>query len=149
VLCAVTEQVAHFELTQYPLDGRGDAELGFEGCLMFDRRGGFTLKGLDTDTTKEAWLLRHRTMGGPQLLERNAKPVTAIDVDGNGSDDDDDDENPDAPSTLNATSPIPSFRSDRRILRLLIARHFADVLQHAYLKDQEEHEGEEEAPVVG
>ena len=34
-------------------------------------------------------------------------------------------------------SSTPSFRSDRRLVRLLIARAFADVLQRAYLKDND------------
>jgi hypothetical protein len=162
VLCAATEQVAHFELTQYPCDGRGEAEVGFESCLVFDRRGGFTLNGLDTETTKRMWLLRHETLGGPTLLERNAKKVPVDkrrskdrednDDDGYGDNDDDADidDNDDADDNVNNNNtkntyspppPTPSFRSDRRIVRLLIARQFADVLQRAYMK--EHHHGEE------
>jgi hypothetical protein len=128
VLCAVTEQVAHFELTKYPVDGRGEAEVGFEGCLAFDRRGGFTLKELDSEDTKQRWLVRHKALGGQKLLERNAKKSDDDDTDDEG---DADDGNKTAPSPT-----TPSFRSDRRIIRLLIARHFADVLQRAYLKNQ-------------
>jgi hypothetical protein len=145
VLCAVTEQVAHFEVTQYPPDGRGEAELGFEGCLTFDRRSGFTLKHLEAQETKDAWLLRHQTLGGPKLLERNAKKpkVRIEDTDGTSSDEDERAEKGDnvdvvVSTTHHSLSVVPSFRSDRRILRLIIARHFADVLQRAFLKDREE-----------
>ena len=135
VLCAVTEQVAHFNLTCYPPDGRGRAELGFEDILAFHKRGGFTLID-DSVETRRKWLLRHRALGGPKLLEKQD--------DSNDENDDSDEEeecggggggatdtNPPPPS-------IPSFRSDRRIMRLLIARCFADDLQSAYLKDMKE-----------
>ena len=131
VLCAVTEQVAHFELTTYPPDGRGDAEIGFEEILAFDRRGGFTLRD-DTDGTRRKWLVRHKALGGPKLLERNAKKSR------NGDDDSDDEGGPDEPeSPSERPSDVPSFRSDRRVVRLLIARCFADALQEAFLKELE------------
>jgi hypothetical protein len=134
VLCAVTEQVAHFEITNYPPDGRGDAEVGFEEILAFDRRGGFTLKD-DTDETKRKWLVRHKSLGGPILLERSAK-ISANTVDDGDSDNGDGDA--DDPETLaEKSSAVPSFRSDRRIVRLLIARCFAGTLQEAFLKELE------------
>lgn len=129
VLCAVTEQVANFQITCYPVDGRGEAEIEFEDVLTFDRRAGFTLKNLDSDETKQKWLLRHKTLGGPKLLERNNKKTSEEDEEGESDDDDS------GPKPM--VSPTPSFRSDRRITRLLIARHFADVLQRAFLKDEE------------
>jgi len=130
VLCAVTEQVAHFEVTCYPPDGRGEAELGFEKCLSFDRRAGFTLTSVDSDETKRRWLARHKALGGPKLLERNPK---------RSSDDDDEEEGENADIDDNqgaSAGDTPSFRSDRRIVRLVIARHFADVVQRAYLKEK-------------
>jgi hypothetical protein len=51
--------VANFEVTQYPVDGRGDAEIGFEEILAFDRRGGFTIKD-DSPETRRKWLARHK-----------------------------------------------------------------------------------------
>ena len=137
VLCAVTEQVAHYEITKYPPDGRRDAELGFESSLIFDRRGGFTLSDIESDETKQSWLLRHKSLGGPKLLERNPKIKKQSDGDDSSSDDDeeeggvDDNDN----QNTNGDDDVPSFRSDRRIVRLVIARHFADVLQRAYFKD--------------
>lgn len=126
VLCAVTEQVANFQITGYPTDGRGAAEVGFENILTFDRRGGFTLKNIESEATKEAWLVRQRTLGGPKLLERNPKKATEDDSD----DEEEEEEDP------VAASAAPSFRSDRRIIRLIIARHFADELQRAFLQSQ-------------
>ena len=117
--------MANFKITGYETDGRGDAEIGFEECLKFDRRGGFTFSDVDSEESKLKWLLRHRTLGGPKLLDRNMK-----------CDDDDLEEGNNDNHDKNNTSDVPSFRSDRRIVRLLIARHFADVLQRAYLKEQ-------------
>jgi len=140
VLCAVTEQVAHFEMTHYPVDGRGEAETGFEEILAFDRRGGFTLKD-DSKETRRKWLIRHKALGGPKLLERNEKK-TAIDKSSDSDDEDDDGDADDAierdPSQADNTDcSVPSFRSDRRIVRWLIARCFADVLQDAFRKQTE------------
>lgn len=125
LLCGVIEQVAFFNITGYEVDGRGDPEIQFEKCLMFDRRGGFTLTNIESEETKRKWLLRHRTLAGPKLLDRNSKSSD------NEIDDDDPDDN------KRKTSTIPSFRSDRRIVRLLMSRHFADVVQRAYLKERQ------------
>lgn len=95
----------------------------FEESLSFDRRGGFTLAAMESEETKATWLLRHKTLGGPKLLERNLKTSAEEDEDEAES------------STKKAASATPSFRSDRRIIRLLIARHFADVLERAFLKE--------------
>lgn len=134
VLCAVTEQVAHFEVTKYPVDGRGEAEISFEDILGFDRRGGFTLKE-DTEDTRRKWLIRHKTLGGPKLLERNAKKITNNNKDSDDEEEEDDDHDKEEEGG-GTTSSVPSFRSDRRIVRLLIARFFADTLQQAYLKEE-------------
>ena len=130
VLCAVTEQVAHFKVTNYPVDGRGAAEISFENILVFDRRGGFTLRDASEDT-RDKWLLRHKTLGGPKLLERNAKFLSDFDDDENS---DDEEEKKEEISGLNPD--VPSFRSDRRIVRLLIARSFADTIQEAFVKEE-------------
>ena len=134
IFSIVLDQVANFTTTGYETDGRGDAEIGFEGCLKFDRRGGFTLTDVGSEESKSKWLLRHRTLGGPKLLERNMK-CDDDDEENNKNEIDDDKKN---------ASDVPSFRSDRRIVRLLIARHFADVLQRAYLKEKKSVEEVEE-----
>ena len=142
VLCAVTEQVAHYDLTQYPVDGRGRAEVGFETILTYDRRGGFTITNA-TPETKQKWLWRQQALGGPKLLERNPKrnhtatTTTTInnnnDTDTDDSEDDDDDA-AEEQAPASSSSSVPSFRSDRRIVRLLIASCFAETLQQAFLK---------------
>jgi len=144
VMCTVLEQIANFQLTQYPLDGKEESEIQFEQCLVYDKRCGFTipLMTLDNDETDEskidkakqhneqvinALCQRIATLGGPKLLERG--PKTKKD---NGSDSDDDNDANDQPDP---TPSGPSFQSDRRILRLLIARYWADLLQSKFLKD--------------
>ena len=129
VLCAVTEQVAHFRVTNYPVDGRGTAEIDFEDILVYDRRGGFTLRDA-SEETRDKWLVRHKTLGGPKLLERNARKI--VDSDDENSDNEEEKE-----EEISGTNPdVPSFRSDRRIIRLLIARAFADTIQEAFLKEE-------------
>ncbi|KAG7372276.1 hypothetical protein IV203_018419 [Nitzschia inconspicua] len=128
---------AHFQLTQYPADGRGNAEIGFEEILAFDRRGGFTIRD-DSTSTREKWLARHKGLGGPKLLERKEKAPSRTNYDSDDSEADNDasagtpETNEISPNETNID--VPSFRSDRRIVRWMIARCFADTLQQAFLK---------------
>ena len=153
VLCTVVEQVANFPATQLPVDGRGTEEVAFESALVFDRRGGFTLniqqkQTLEDGTTRKVikedvlqiWLARMRSLGGPKLLER-AKKVVHDD-----SSDDEAEKGGDADEGLKTNpddddpSAGPSFRADRRIIRLLIARYWADQMMKKFLADQEQQE---------
>jgi hypothetical protein len=104
------------------------------------------------------------SLAGPKLLNRGPKTTNTTsntttneqdnddegDADGGGADDEDD-----VPQNEN-TNKGPSFRSDRRIVRLLIARHWADQLirkfHESHFSPQEkdpnlEAIGEEEAPL--
>jgi hypothetical protein len=123
VLKAVCEQVAKFKETKYPSDARGEAENAFERVLYYDRRGGFTIKIVDKEGVMQEdiltiWLNRIKSLGGPVLLERTPKQVGS----GTGGADETEDKN----------APKPSFRSDRRIVRLLISRYWADTLIKKY-----------------
>jgi hypothetical protein len=136
LLCAITEQVAYFPLTSYPADGRGSPELDFESMLVFHKRGGFTIVD-DSIETRRRWLRRHETLGGPKLLERNEKS----DQDKVEEEDDDDNDNDTNNNNINKNnhdSDVPSFRADRRMVRWLIAYHFAVTLQRAFLKEQQQ-----------
>lgn len=127
---AVVEQIAGFKYTEYSADCRADpsVELDFETKLLtYDRRGGFTLplvneQGVLQEDLLQIWLRRMETLGGPKLLERG--PSTSSE----GGD-------PDGPTSVAAK---PSFASDRRVIRLIIARIFADMLQEKYLAAQGE-----------
>jgi hypothetical protein len=147
VLCTVLEQVAAFDLTQYPPDGRGEVELNFERILYHDRRGGFTISLLSTTTTSSSssgdgrawneehlniWLERMKSLGGPKLLERGPPSTSTTHnndaKDGDAGGDADDVDGPTGTSTAKS-----SFQSDRRIVRLLIARYWANIFQQKYL----------------
>jgi len=56
---SISRLVSHFEITSYPLDGRGKFELGFEEILAFDQRGGFNIR-VDSRETRNKRLLRHQ-----------------------------------------------------------------------------------------
>ena len=118
------EQVAAFNLTEYPPDGRGSMELDFEQkLLIYDRRGGFTLpmvseEGILQEDLLEIWLRRMKALGGSVLLERGQSTK--------GEEGD-----PDGPTSASARA---SFASDRRVIRLIIARIFADLLQEKFLE---------------
>ena len=141
VICAAVEQVANFELTKYPADGRSEAELAFESMLKYDRRGGFVFpiakKNEETRTfdtmnvdALDALVATVESLGGPKLLHRAPKKTKPIEKTGDSDegDDSDDDEGgaDDADEAPVPGQTGPSFRSDRRIVRLLIARYWAD-----------------------
>jgi hypothetical protein len=133
VLSAVVEQVAGFVHTAYPPDGRGTVELDFEALLLYDRRGGFTLplvteEGVLSEDKVQVWLHRMASLGGPVLLERGPSSTRHHKEEA--------DDDPDGP-VLQRSGAKPSFASDRRIIRLIIARFFADVLMEKFLKSKQ------------
>mmetsp|Transcript_726 Transcript_726/g.2142 ORF Transcript_726/g.2142 Transcript_726/m.2142 type:complete len:358 (-) Transcript_726:86-1159(-) len=166
VLCAVVEQVANFGVTGFPLDGRSDVELTFEEALTFDRRGGFILPVAERDpeTRKfssvnedvlDVFADLMQSMGGPKLLHRAPKKKKEKPASDGGSNDeqggDDDEDEGGADDAEGETVPGqdgPSFRSDRRIVRLLIARYWADQIigkYQAHVEAEKKKKEEEEA----
>ena len=133
VLCAVVEQVANFPLTKYPTDARGESEVAFEDDLTIDRRVGLTLVGLledDIDEQKaslEMFCRRMESLGGLKLLDRGPSRKEW----GNSAEDGDDDGEADGPVQVETKT---SFSSDRRIIRLIVARYWADQVMHYYAK---------------
>lgn len=130
IMSCVVEQVANFGLTKYDNDGRGSEELEFEKILTFNRRGGFMLCIVKDDTEIDEDLLLMfvsvmKTLGGPKLLQRGPSSSNKEDNDGGGGADDPIQEESKAGSG-------PSFRSDRRIARLIIARYWADQIISKY-----------------
>lgn len=128
VLCAVAEQVANFPATKYDTDGRSPEEVAFECALSYDRRGGFVLPIAEEnrESVMRIFLDFMMTFGGPKLLTRENKAKT-------GCDDDDDAGGADE-IAINVTPQHrgPSFRSDRRIVRLVIARYWARRMMEKY-----------------
>lgn len=122
LLCTVIEQVASFKKTGYGTDARGPAEKDFEEALIFKRQCGFTLPienedGID-DCVLNTFIDMMMSLSGPKLLLRG--PKTSTDAN------EDEDNAAQAGEEMAIGSRCPSFRSDRRVLRLLIARYWAD-----------------------
>lgn len=150
VLCTVVEQVANFKLTAYDTDGRSPEEVAFEEALSFDRRGGFNLpiakrlQGTKDYQINESVLrmfihLIVRLLAGPKLLHR-APPGPKPEQQKQDSDDEDEggvDGVAIGDEMVNGQKG-PSFRSDRRIIRLLIARYWADQIIQKFRKKQKE-----------
>lgn len=139
VFCTVAEQVANFKVTGYGTDARcspGDdnSEEIFEKELKFEKVGpGFTLNITTNQGVNDEVLLkffqRVVSLAGPTLLTRAAKTSHDND-DGSDSDKDGGDGAEDASEKNDSNT--PSFRSDRRVVRLLIARYWADRLIEKY-----------------
>lgn len=143
VFCTVVEQVANFKMTGYPVDARSGSrdnnyEEIFEKELNFAKFGpGFCLKiatGTDDDSKVEEnvllmFLRRMVSLAGPTLLER--APKCSYDDEGNDKHNNDGDGDADGASEKNESN-VTSFRSDRRVIRLLIARYWADRLIEKY-----------------
>jgi len=145
VFCTVVEQVANFKVTGYPTDARSNSNNGdnseeiFEQNLKFKKVGrGFCVdiiaSSSDVDggsTTNEKvlrmFLQRMVGLAGPTLLARAAKSNATSDDGGSGSDGD-----ADGASSEVIEAKGPSFRSDRRVVRLMIARYWADRLIEKY-----------------
>lgn len=137
LMCSVVDQVANFKMTKYTTDGRGIEEVEFEKNLKFNRFGGFTLDvttGVEDDVqvneqVLEVFLNMFKSLGDKILLQRGPSAViTATTAAAN------DDEEGDADETTKDTTGVkgPSFRSDRRIVRLVIAKYWADELISKY-----------------
>lgn len=143
LLCSVVEQVANFQMTKYSTDGRGAEEMEFEKHLTFNRFGGFildvTTSGSEDDLLQvneeilNVFLNMFTSLGDTILLHRGPSTMAAVGSK-NDDDNDDDGEEGDADETSKVVSieKGPSFRSDRRIVRLLIARYWADELISKY-----------------
>jgi len=157
------EQVANFKVTRYAVDARcpGDdnSEEIFENELKFEKVGpGFCLNiatnhgvGGNNDDWKvndevlRMFLQRVVSLAGPTLLARAAKISHDDDDGGNGGSDGE----ADGASETNESN-TPSFRSDRRVVRLMIARYWADRLIEKYNEVQKKKKQEtiENAEVV-
>lgn len=127
VLETVSTQVAHFKKTKYPVDARCKEEENFESILIYKKLCGFTLpisyNGMLVEEALQILLEMFRLLKGPKLLHRG--PSTS----GNGEEAENQDE-----KAEDGNSDCPSFRADRRVIRLLIARYWADRLIQKYME---------------
>lgn len=158
LFCSVVEQLANFKVTKYPIDARSNSgadneEVLFENELKYVKIGpGFTLNvvtknpsdncgdgGLSiNDDVLLVFLNRVVSLAGPTLLARAGK------VHRDDDDDDDDDVDRDNPVGSETENNVTSFRSDRRVARLLIARYWADSLIELYEKAKQNPQDPEE-----
>jgi hypothetical protein len=144
-MCAVVEQVANFKLTKYETDARGAHEIEFEKALRYDRFGGFTMDVVqecdngETQMNQETLsilLTTIQNLGGEKLLHRGpSSQLQGDDNEENGGADD---------AVKEKVHATQSFRSDRRIARLIIARFWADQIM-AKLKKTRTQEDIQEA----
>ena len=134
IMCSVVEQVANFKMTKYDTDSRGKEEIDFENVLAYDRFGGFILDIVDESDSGDmemnqeilsTFLSTMRSLGGKKLLHRGpSKNKEGVEAD--GADDANKEDKEDNSGNKQ------SFRSDRRIARLIIARFWADQLIAKY-----------------
>jgi len=161
VLSSVVEQVSNFQVTKLEPDGRGDVELGFEEALGYDRRGGFVLRDLVgkrcvereegmkamtmvvNEEVLDVFVRVFVDLGGPKLLHRNP-PSAAAAATQEGGEDQEEEEEGGADDGDDQAVKEASFRSDRRIVRLMIARYWADQLISKYdaMNDTKNEQGE-------
>ncbi|EQC39869.1 hypothetical protein SDRG_02527 [Saprolegnia diclina VS20] len=116
VLATVTEQIKHFAGTGY-VDGRTAAEVALERHLQFEK-GAFTLTPsyleLPADAPNGFCALLQHFLSGPRLLPSSIEETHG--------------DNNNSVATSRAPDAVQSFRSDRRVVRLVLARLFADVV---------------------
>lgn len=136
VMCSVVDQVANFDLTKYPSDGRGPEEIEFENNLRYSRYGGFILditNGSSNENMKVnqeilvMFINMMKSLGGKILLQRGPSSTITI-----AHEDEEVDVDADERVNEAKNGNGPSFRSDRRIARLLIARYWADTIISKY-----------------
>lgn len=133
--------MANFKITGYGVDARGDdLEERFEKVLKFKKVGpGFSLDiatnlgggGSDGEVDEEVLLVflqRVASLAGPKLLARAARTHEDKEND-SGSEGE-------ADGAEKNQSDVPSFRSDRRVIRLMIVRYWADRLIEKYKEIQ-------------
>ena len=141
VLCSVVEQVQNFEATGYRADGATDGEIVLEGVLL-KKKGAWTVDR-DYYETKEGcefFFAMMRQLGGdhlmpkrPQELREESEQAKAM-AENQGSDDDAD--------TNEQSQTTQTFRGDRRLVRLLIFRYFADQAWRKFQRYRQEKESE-------
>lgn len=120
VLSSVMQQTASYSATGYSNDGATDAEVAFEECL-FTKQGAFVLEPelYDTEEGRECLFERLHELGGARLMENrdDEQKASALGTDAAAESKD-----------------VQSFRADRRLLRIVICRYFADVAWRKYQK---------------
>mmetsp|Transcript_3106 Transcript_3106/g.9244 ORF Transcript_3106/g.9244 Transcript_3106/m.9244 type:complete len:312 (-) Transcript_3106:198-1133(-) len=140
VLCSVLEQVENFPQTGYKADGGSDCEIFLEEHLVATR-GAWTVKEeyYNTDDGCDMFFGMLMQLGGDHLLPKRStelrregnKAKRRVEADGDDIEDgggrevDDPDESEKKDPQGGSSQ---SFRGDRRLVRILIFRYFADMV---------------------
>jgi len=154
VLCSVLEQVEKFDVTGYKADGATDCEIFYEESLKV-YRGAWTVDE-DFYTTEEgldSFFGMFLQLGGDHLVPKRPKEIRQVaakaKAKAEGIDDDEEDDDDGENGNQSNGSESQSFRGDRRLVRLVIFRYFADQAWKKFeraMKDRSE-VGESEASV--
>ncbi|ETL89810.1 hypothetical protein, variant 1 [Phytophthora nicotianae] len=122
LLCAILEQIRHFQETGYT-DGRVAAELFFEKNLVH-QRDSFVLDSqyIANEAGDKNFFEMLTILGGPKLLPvRTARNPN--------------EKNEAEAEQAKSESNVQSFRSDRRLVRLVMFRVFADMAIRKYTRE--------------
>jgi hypothetical protein len=142
VMGAVVDQVANFDVTKYEIDARGEEEILFENELYFHKRGGFIFKlakvckSSDNNEIEIDELILStfvkvmKSLGGPKLLHRGPSSSPGEYGENGIGEYGEIGETDEVEETKGKGG--PSFRSDRRIARLVIAKYWADQIMSRY-----------------
>ncbi|KAG5192892.1 hypothetical protein JKP88DRAFT_260801 [Tribonema minus] len=136
VLCAVNEQVKNFAVTGMKCDSRAEAEMKFEEALQF-KRGAYAVAESFLQESGFTDLCAY--LGKAEKLLPRAAGRTVHEADDEGQTDTDGNQGAEAdePSGGGGGGEMQSFRADRRLLRILIARHFFKVARSNYAKEEQ------------
>lgn len=133
VICAVSEQLANFNLTNYVLDSKSKEEENFERILKYNESCGFHLN-FKTYIDEDGYVGVHQIdlkvldifvkvichwLTGPKLLEKGSSSTVLKDI-------------YDRKSIERHSKLGNRFRCDRRLIRLMIARYWADCIIEKY-----------------
>lgn len=137
-LPSIMEQMEQFQLTRYPLDARGKEEMDFEKELQIHSSLFFlsvTSESLPSEekkvdpcshmkmveTTIDIFIQMMGRLGNPILLEKQSEESSSHVVDPNKK-------------NFLQQNQYPCFRYDRRIIRLVVARYWADGIIERWIK---------------
>jgi len=117
-LCAIVEQVQKFDATGYKADGATDCEIYLEEHLVF-KRGAWVIKEeyYSTDEGCDMFFGMLMQLGGDHLMPKRPKELREESEEARKA----------AEDAAGRSNMGPTFRGDRRLVRLQIFRYFANI----------------------
>jgi len=125
VMCSVMTQVENFPATKYSSDGGTDCEIYLETSLRA-QRGAWTVSEeyFSTDKGCDMFFGMLMQLGGDHLLPKRSLEMREMSAKAKVQAAEKDEDNEER---KNSSEDGQSFRGDRRLVRLLIFRYFADM----------------------